>query len=332
MKKPKQSPDKTLRLYDNTRLSDGPRGCMRYFFFRHEMHWNPAGKAYPLVFGGAWHEAMQTVWQGFSEGWDQQKLLKEGMKTFLKDWEAAGLDPNPSQATIEEEYKQRHPGTAFEMLAGYIDRRYPWFKKEKVEILSIEKPFAVPLDPEEPDLFYIGKIDKIIRMRGRVLGIEHKTTTAYAKNGKFRAAFLESFSPNSQVDGYLFALHLMHPKKVGGVWVDAALVHKMEEGFKFIPQERQLAFLDSWLWETRTYIDTIERNREALKSCKPTDKYLAAFPKNTECCYDFQSACPYLDICRAWPNPLGKPTPPGYKVERWDPLEHLDAKQLNLPK
>ena len=309
-----------LRLYDNTRVSDFKR-CPRYFMFRHEFHWQPTGKRVPLIFGSGWHAAMETIWGNYGKV-PKHVLAERALGAFLQVWCGEGM-PAPAEIDfeMEKELSPRTPGRAFEMIVSYIDARAS--RMADLEVLAIERPFAVPLDPNDDTLFYVGKIDKVVRDRSKIIGIEHKTTTAYKKNGPFRAGFTDSFSPNSQVDGYLYALHLMFPNQAGSIWVDAALVHKQEEGFIFIPIERQLRHLDSWLWEVQEWIKLIEHNKYELGIWDADEPYLRAFPKNTNSCWDFAAACPYMDLCKAWPNPKGYDVPAGYEVSRWDPLEHV---------
>jgi len=316
---------KALRLYDNTRLSDYKR-CPRLYFFRHVLDWRPAGSAVPLIFGGAWHSAMEVVWANIKT-MERQELVTRAYGKFLETWCGSGM-PAPSEIDyeMEKELSPRTPGQALEMIIGYIDVRKP--HAEDFEVLAIEQPFIVPLDPRDDTLFYVGKIDKIVLRQKKILGIEHKTTTAYRKDKSqpFRAGFLDSFSPNAQVDGYLYALHLMHPGNVGGVWVDAALVHKSEEGFTFIPIEKQLRHLDAWLWETRRWIGLVEHDAMLVRQMGtqgPGYPHMEAFPKNTNSCWDFNHQCAYLDLCKSWPNPLGYEMPAGFKKEHWDPLDHI---------
>jgi hypothetical protein len=117
---------------------------------------------------------------------------------------------------------------------------------------------------------------------------------------------------------------MMHPGEVEGIWVDAALVHKTEEGFMFIPVDKQLKMLDAWLWETKQWIERIEAEKQALKwACTDKDPYLRAFPKNTASCWNFNRRCPYMDCCKAWPNPLGKQMPNNMIVNKWNPLAEI---------
>jgi PD-(D/E)XK nuclease superfamily len=316
-------------LYDNTRLS-AYRNCPRFFLFRHVFDWAPEGIEWPLVFGSAWHAAMDYVWRELlaerKPGPINHELIARGAyKKFIKEWIAEGAPP-PEQLDYEmqQEIAPRTPMHAFEMLVGYVTTKAKLL--DDMELIATEKPFAVPMDPSQ-EVFYVGKIDKQVRLKssGRIRGIEHKTTTAYRKGGPFRAGYIDSFSPNSQVDGYLFALHMMHPGNVEGIWVDAALVHRTEEGFMFIPVDKQLKMLDSWLWETNEWIRRIETDKASLKGVSENDPYLKAFPKDTSSCWNFNRRCPYMDCCKAWPNPLGKPMPPSMVEDHWDPLSELGS-------
>lgn len=322
-----------LRLYDNTRLSDFKR-CPRLFYYRHVRNWRRDGTRVALAFGSAWHSAMEVVWAMLiANERPNNEVAEVAMTAFIDTWTREGM-PAPADIDYEQEQElsPRTPGNALEMIHAYIETRSPQLRSGELELISVERPFAVPLDPNDPTLFYVGKIDKIVRTKSKWRAIEHKTTTAYSKGSKFRGSFVDSFSPNSQVDGYLYALHMLSPGAVDGVWVDAALVHKTEQGFKFIPIDRQLEQLDSWLWETRSWIDQVEANKARLEETGTQDRYMPAFPKNTNSCHDFNTSCSYLDLCKAWSNPVGKPLPPGFVEDKWDPLEHLNMEQLELPK
>lgn len=309
-----------LRLFDNTRLSEFKR-CPRKYFYRHVLHWDTIGTKPALVFGSSWHAAMDVIWANIKH-MPKLQLAEAAYVAFVDNWTNEGmLHPDEMDYEQLKELSPRTPQHAMEMIAAYIDERSK--SKDDFELIHTERPFAVPIDPNDDTLFYVGKIDKVVRRRNKIMGIEHKTTTAYKKDGPFRSQFVDSFSPNSQVDGYLYTLHMMFPGEVGGVWVDASLVHKQEEGFMFIPVERQLRHLDSWLWEVRWWIAMVEGNLEMANKVSPNDDFMTAFPKNTNSCWDFNTSCPYMIPCKSWPNPLGKPPPPGFIISNWDPLHEV---------
>lgn len=321
------------RLYDNTRVS-AFKQCPRKFFYRHIMHWTTDGSFAPeLAFGAAWHSAQEVMWPGMIDKVRKDELIMNSYMAFLATWkEEGGPDPDEIDYELEKSLSPRTPGNALEMIAAYIDTRYKAIQSGEYELISVERPFIVPLDPNDDSLFYIGKIDKVVKRGDKYYAIEHKTTTLGKKQTDghqgFRTMFIDNFSPNSQVDGYLYALHMTYPGKIGGVWVDAALVHKSEQAFLYIPVEKKMDQLDLWLWEVRSWIDQIEHHKEAMANTKPEDPYMAAFPKDDGRCFDYMRPCSYLNLCRAWANPIGKEIPPGFKIDEWNPLDHVPAAPL----
>ena len=310
--------------YDNTRVSTF-KTCPRKFFFRHVKHWVADGNKAALAFGAAWHSAQEVIWPAMIKGLPKNEIAKLAFIAFVQEWTDQGF-PHPDEIgyELEKELAPRTPGTAFEMILDYIDNRIP--KVKDLELISVERPFIVPLDPDDDSVFYVGKIDKVVRQRGKVRAVEHKTTTLYKKDGGFRSTFIDGFSPNSQVDGYLYALHMLWPGQVQGVWIDGALVHRNETAFMFIPVEKQEDQLHSWLWETRYWIDQIQAHKAALEECSPEDPFMAAFPRQTGSCQDYNTNCEYRDICRFKANPLSiTEVPGGFHEEVWDPLKETGA-------
>lgn len=317
-----------MRLYDNTRISDARR-CFRYFFFRHRRHWKPVGVSKPLAFGGAWHDSMDTLWTAIHADMSYDMVIEAALETWRTSWMSYGMpDPNEMDTDMLKEFAPRTPMVAHEMLIAYYDKRHRQIRE--MEILGIERPFAVPLTPDDPTLFYTGRIDKIVSPDSRsVRGIEHKTTTASKlQDGypKIRPMYTETFSPNSQVDGYLYALHLLYPEKHIDVWVDSSLVSTRGEDFKIIPVDRDLSHLDQWLWTTHHWIEQIEKEDKQLAECAPSDRYMAAFPQNTNSCFDFNTQCPFLGLCKSRANPLTwDEAPQGFVEEPWDPIAHIGS-------
>lgn len=318
----------SLRLYDNTRLNDAKR-CMRYYYFRHIKHWTPnGGPSAALAFGTGWHEAMDTLWQLIADDEKRDYVVGKAFEAFKKAWLAAGMPEEDTMDDLDRKFwLPRVPNTAYEMLWGYYDQRHRFIKD--CELLEVERPFAVPLTPDDPTLFYVGRIDKIVRPgenKKSIRGLDHKTTTAtklIGKKTKIRPLFLESFSPDSQMDGYLFALGMIY-ETYCDLYVDCALVHATEhDAFSFVPVDRMPEMLDGWLGTTHWWINTIESELETLGMSSKHDRYLSAFPQNTRSCFDFNTACPFLPLCKSRSNPESwEEVPPGFKIEKWDPLQH----------
>lgn len=315
-----------LKFYDNTELSCH-RGCNRKYYFRHEVGIRGVGRPSPyLAFGSAWHTAMDTVWPILINDKEQDdlKVIRAAFEVWAAKWIEEGM---PSQSDIGPEEKEwlkfRNPDTAIEMLASYVADQRRFLETKVDEIVGIERPFAVPLLPDNDKLWYCGRLDKAIRMDGQIYIVDHKTTADYRISGGFSQRFVDSFSPNSQMDGYAYAGNLLWPKEFGGVLIDAALVHKEKRAFRIIPVSRSYDQLDAWLWEALEEVRRVEHNRAIAKESK--GDFLAAFPKNTGACYDYGSSCVYMDLCKGMADPQAwiatNGVPDGYEVSRWSPFD-----------
>jgi len=263
---------------------------------------------------------------------ETNNLVEGAMEVWTSSMleEGANLDPMANVGNF------RNFGVAKEMIKQYIIQRREFL--ESIELIACEQPFAVPLT-EEADLFFVGRLDKQFRLKGRVYVGEHKTTSLYDKKAKFRKNFIDSFSPNAQVDGYLYSGFLTHGKEFKGVWVDAALVHKtVHDGFRFIPIEKPLSMLDSWHHDTLYYIRRIQEEKRKLAEIRENDPesedhVLRCFPKNPDACQDFGRNCTYREECVFEGNPERILVPPeGMIVQKWEPFDELRLETLGLKK
>ncbi len=317
---------KQPKLYDNTRLS-AHRNCNRMYYMRHILHLVPDHKAVALVFGGAWHDAMDVIWSKHKE-LTNDKLISAAFDAFMSHWKEAGLE---NFSTDSYDLKMRNPDTAVNMIINYISQRRTFL--ESIEVIAIEKPFAVPLDPTNPDILYVGRLDKVFKWQGRIWVGEHKTTTMGSGKSGFYSGFVESFSPNSQVDGYIHAAHMLYGDEVKGVLVDAALVNgACQDKFMFIPVERQTAMLNAWLFDTHEEMHKVQHNIDLLEQHDKDNlaDFLPAFPKNTTACTMYGS-CTYMDLCKTLKDPSKLPTTPmGFKVEKWEPFQELNLASIGV--
>lgn len=304
------------------------------WFYRHGLGWRPQTPSSALVFGNAWHNAMDVVWRLVC--WEKQKkdvlVVAEALKAFETCWEEMDGPLTIEQYEASGYAAARGPvrtvETAHEMLIYYVRDRRSVLTDRDLKLLDIERPFAVPIDPANPDLYYVGRLDKVARVRGKLRIYEHKTTTLGSGTSGFQQRWIASFSPNTQVEGYLYAGSMLYGEPIKDVFVDGALVHQSEHGmFRFVPVEKQWQTLDSWLWEAHYWISQVESNKAAMKEHAAGSRYLAAWPKNTNVCTDF-SGCPYLDVCRVTADPTQRALPAGFRVEHWSPFDVLKLERI----
>ena len=298
-----------LEFKDNSRLSEF-KSCPRKFWFHYVQHLVPAHKRIPLDFGTSWHNAMDWLYINFfengKEGVELGKLAYDG---FMESWVELGY---PSEIPLGDldKYKARTPGTAREMIMNYVLTRTNWLKT--LELVKVELPFAVPLDPDNPNRFYVGRLDKVVKEKGYYWVIEHKTNSLYSIKHGMQAGFTDMFDPNSQVDGYSFALKMLFGAKSMGVTVDAALVHKTHHDiFKFIPVNKSAGYSNQWLKDTNYWWDRVD---EAEK--------LKHYPRNAPgACRTVYGACEFKGICNFTTGMDDfEEAPMGYKFDKWEPF------------
>ena len=326
-----------MKYFDNTRVSSYKK-CPRKFYFRHRCHFTSGGTAAPLAFGGAWHEAMDVIWSMYAKNRttpfdltlpvDDRKIVEYAYEAFCAKWLEEGM-PDPDDLAAMTKLGARTPGIAKEMLWNYIQQRRDFMSQ--CELIACELPFAVPIYPDNADILYIGRLDKVVRYEGRIIMPEHKTTSLFSKDYGIRPAYLDTYSPNAQIDGYLHAGHMLYGEEAKAVWVDIALVHKQNHDiFKFLPIEKQFTMVDVWLNETQNWIERIMKEDWALQKESPDNPIMCSFPKNDAACFDFGSMCMYRDLCAYIPNPIGMDCPMGMVVEKWQPFDVLKLEKIGL--
>ena len=331
-----------FRYYDNTRLSQF-KTCPRSYYFRHVRNWRREGTNPAFAFGIAWHSAMDVVWGMLGASIENKRPSDEvaalAYHRFCESWKEEGYKLEHEMTPEElDDMMPRTPMIAAEMIANYVEHRREFISRS--EVISIEQPFAVDLwggvSSYGALIRYIGRLDKVVRKDARISVIEHKTTTSYqgrAPNHTFKYDYLEQWSPNSQVDGYLYSTHMLYGQSVKNVLVDAALVHKQcHDQFKFIPVERMLEQLDGWLIDARYWVSRVEDELNVLsKSRLDDDPVMTAFPKNTNSCFGmYGQKCTYHDLCKFWVNPEKETLPVGFIEEEWNPFDLLEINKLGL--
>ena len=101
-----------LRLYDNTRLSDYKR-CPRFYYFRHIRDWVSIGeRRAPLVFGSAWHSAMDRLWATTNQRKNRDFVIDSAFGAFIARWIKDGMRRPTRCLTVNEELLPRTPARA----------------------------------------------------------------------------------------------------------------------------------------------------------------------------------------------------------------------------
>ena len=329
-------------VLDNSTVSSF-RDCRRRALYRYVKDWVTDGpEPASLAFGRGWHNGLDAMYKLFYNTrtessklgrveWNKVKdsdafieiMLDTAYKAFLEEWTDAGYPETPSFEDLETDPK-RTPIRAKNMfLQYYLDMMHIM---DGWELIESEAPFIVPLDDVDTRYWYGGRTDKIIASDEGLWLVEHKTSSLYSKSSGFQPAFVDSFSPNSQVEGYMFALHWLKAQgeiesdlPIAGVIVDAALVHKTQFYFKRKPIYYDERLVQQW-------------HNEVMKYVKEFDHAMATgeWLRNTDSCQGKYGRCQFVDVCRMYPDHnelLANDAPPqGFTERAWTPyVEYANA-------
>lgn len=315
------TPTAISQTFDNSRLA-AYKFCPRSYFIRHVLHFTRIGNADALVFGSSWHAGMDAMWK---HGKDHKPmdLANIAFDGFLSVWVEEGFPSEPS-IEMQDKLGARTPGNAKEMFFNYATARYRML--QEANVLAIEQPFAVPI-PAWNDVWYIGKLDKVVQWNQNRVILEHKTTSDYAIQGGIQPRWIESWFNSAQVKGYGFAGELYFGN-LDGVWVDGALVHKkVHDVFKFVPVKHSYNMLVEWLEDTKNWITRVVWDTDGFKQAGKLTS--GNFPRNEDNCFGKFGPCPFLDICRHTVDPSQLDGPPeGFIEKKWEPFSTLGLDKL----
>ena len=307
-----QTTNEATKIIDSTKLK-AFSACPRRYMYEYEFGWAPEGHNKHLVFGSAWHEAMEFLLNnGYSP--DAVQGAYEAFLTYYRQYYSS-LDDIDGEA--------KGPANAFLALSEYVVRwRHDNFRTVYTEIAG-----TVPIT-EDGSKIMAFKIDGIIERQGKLYILEHKTAS--------RRGFEDSHLLGTQVGLYTHALYalkgLLGNLPVGGLIINEAIFYKygtkasatrISQGgsandFERISVDMNASRLERWLTTTHYWSDRLYEEKEKLASSAK-----GCFPMNANSCYAYNSKCPFFDFCLAWDNPLERrdQIPIGFKENWWNPLD-----------
>lgn len=296
-------------IIDSSKLKVYER-CMRAFFFEYILGWRIEGPNNNLIFGEAWHRAMEYI---LTHGFTVKSVIKAAKigEKYIREY-FSPLDDAVNGAKI--------PGVIPIALAEYIAR----YKSDRFEILYTEVGDCVPIN-ESGRLLYF-RIDAIVKDKDNhdlIVGLEHKTSG--------RRGYFEQYTTDIANGAYNHVLYsVFEPEEVYGMMVNGIVILKKERDFQRLPARRKPESMMEWLWTVNHWYDRFEWDLAELGECSEGDAVMTAFAKQTEDCFKY-GKCKYCDLCHAWTNPLqhAEQPPPGFEVERWDPRERSKKATFN---
>ena len=296
----------TMDVYDSSKIQTF-QGCPREFFYRYVVGMTPIEPNIHLVFGSAWHEAMEVL-MAYRAQDDSKRGYPEDVVLFAYERFLKVYRESYPNVFADADKGAKDTGNALQALVEYAER----YKMDNFKTHYIEVAGSIPISPDER---IHAKVDSIIEDdNGNFSSMEHKTT------GRDSQAWNDKWSYIIQPGTYTHLLRCLYPpENVKGVTINGTILRKGGNDFKRIPVNRSNEMMNQWLWEVNHWVNQIKWNFEQLQECTVEDQVMHAFPRNPESCSKF--GCKFPTMCSFWGNPLRKldQMPIGYKKEFWDP-------------
>lgn len=280
-----------VEVFDSTMLGDSLQ-CLRLFYWRHERHLVPVVPSLPLAYGRAVHACLAEHYRGATAG--------QALAAFEKAWQE-------DTAMLDEESawdNKRNPYRWAEVFMQYRD----FYRVEPFKVRSVEVSTLLPL--VEGDLYLAGLIDLVVEMDGRVVIIDHKTTSYMPPE------FFSSFTIKHQFTAYILAatrlLELSEPPEL---IANCILVTDRQvppsKLFVRYPTRRNRYQLEAWH-------DEVVGWWQVVRACRASGNW----PRNDDRCFRWKPGCPYHVLCASVDtNYLEFEPPPAlFRVEQWNPV------------
>ena len=229
-------PHPTWAIYDSSKVQEF-MSCPRKYFYRYILGWEIDSPNIHLVFGEAWHRAMESILQGggsvesIDKGYNR---FLEYYRRYFSEIEDGGNFP-------------KVPGSIVPALVQYVAQ----YKHITDKVLYTEISGTAPISESRSIHF---RLDSILRSDTEgIYSLEHKTGSA------LRQTWLDQWLLKMQVGTYTHVLYCMYDRKeVYGVKINGAIFRKKDTEFVRVPVRKDNNMMNVWLWNVNHYIELIE--------------------------------------------------------------------------
>lgn len=304
--------DELWGIVDSTKLQSFC-SCPRQFFYEYVLGWRPEASSNHLIFGQAWHEALEHLYRtSFKEVAPAFELFLEVYrKEFPETTDGWFKGKSPQNAMLAlVEYAQMYASDLYD---------FQVLDSEVGGLVSIQDSEGNPSKVREMAV----KLDLIVQKEDTIFALEHKTGSQCGES------WARQWKLSIQIGAYLHALLSAYPDQNvenTSVVVNGTFFYTKERKFLRVPCLRSSAAMLDWLSTVNTLYSRIEDNFYLLSTQSDKDTVLEAFPKHPTACNNY-AGCKYHDLCVCVQNPLrlvGDEPPIGYTLFWWNPLESVE--------
>ncbi len=298
--------------------------CARRYFFHYVLGWQRNSPNNHLIFGTAWHLAMEHLLLNNYT----QEALEEASLLFLSSYRQH-FDPS-----TDGMFTPKDPENALVALQAYAQKFSQDVREYKT--LHTEIGGVVMISPINEMHFKIDWMGQE-RKSKKILYIDHKTSQRkYSDWGSH-------WTLSTQMLLYRHVLHCLYPsEELTDSLVRCSFFYiepKKERDFRAIhggerlnnaefeqhPIAKSNDQMQAWLVRTNHWYDALQHDMVVLThEDDSSNMTMESFPQNDNACFSYGTQCPYFDFCNSFSNPLRlaqRGVPLGFRQEFWDPRD-----------
>lgn len=283
--------------------------CMRKYYYKMIVGWQPEDLSVHLKFGIAYATALEHFHKLVAEGMPRSEAIEEVVyEALLETWDheldAEGNRIPGTGAPWESMHNLKTRGNLIRTIVWYLEQ----FEDDAVSTIilsdgraAVEYSFKLPVDD---GIVFCGHLDRLGEYSHDPYVQDQKTTGT-----TISARYFEGYSPDIQMSMYTFAGKVVFGVPVKGVIIDAAQIavgfSRFERGFTFRTDDQ----LTEW------YDQTMAKIHEARRLTAERQ-----FPMNATACGNY-GGCEFRDICSRSPQVREQFLKGKFvKGPRWDPI------------
>lgn len=290
------------------------RECRRRFYYETILGYRSRGASAPLIFGAAMHAAFAAYYRELAKG------LESSHDIALHAAIRAALASLPAWPWFAD--TRRNVWTLIRAVVWHCDDERP--RPRQTHIMSsgepaIEQPFRLDLDAMGADFAYVGTVDRVISLTGRIFPLDYKHTTSSYVSDPSRA--VTKFSSGPQAPGYIVGMTTLLPTCSPKIMYDVIEIQVNSMKTFTITFDYPTSYLDEWLDNlNKDLLDMITvADRAGADFLSTSNAFPMAANENT--CF----FCPFHEIChKTSPNQRERWIKGMFDRMWWDPRGHTN--------
>jgi hypothetical protein len=306
--------------WDSTSLGEF-KTCPRKYYYRIIRGLAPLDISAHLVFGLAYHAALEAFDRALTKGSDYDAAVLIAARAALD----ATWDNDLDRPWVSEE-KTKTRDTLLRTVIWYLD----FFKDEsmKTVVFSDNRPaveisfrFDSGLKAKLTGENYIfcGHLDKVVSFLGRKYIVDRKTSKS-----ELNDSYVAHYTPDNQVSLYAIAGGIVLDQPVAGILIDAVQVQVNGSRFHRFQVDRNKQQLEEWLNDAEFWLNQAEQCAKDdywPMQDKACGNFERVKPLSEDSFGGYSGGCPYREICSTCGVTRDAVIRTGFKIEPWNPLD-----------